>query len=331
MNHVTFAAIYRATDNANHIATSAIAPDWQPLRIDGNDVRFLIDILRQQSTFHDVTKQVWRLDFFEHSPFRQVFYVSVVELSPQGDLLNTQTRKQLATHLKTQAYEQVCQHLQSPREVVKATFIQTSDYEPSEDVILTASQLIRGTNSMQYDPLERHSDRFIHVDGRGTVLMSPRAFHGVTFKRQVILLTLSKAYLLAMNEIMNGLATHCEDNDALKDLYKSALVFNAKYFFANPVKVNRYDAFQLWQGIRRCMMIDDINREVTQQLKAVHQILGEEEEAKQLKTELRLNKRIGWLGIGIGVLSLISLFEITPEKVAEFFGSWWQFFFGWLS
>lgn len=327
MKKITFAAIYRTT--GLDFDPNRIDPGWKPLQINGNDVRFLIDILRSQSTFHDITRQVWRLDFFEASPFRQVLYVSVVsEMLEAVQLDNAQIRKQLATTLRENAKQQISEHLPEAREVVRATFIHTHDYETTVADVLTASQLIRGTNSMQYDyeALERHSDRFIHVDGRGTCLFSPNPLHAATFKRQVILLALGQAYLLAMNGVMNRLAAHCEDIGALQELYKTALVFNAKYFFANPVKVNRYDAFQLWQGVRRCTMIDDINSEVTQQLKSVHQILSQEEDNKQLQAELRLNKRIGWLGVAIGVLSLISLFEITPPKVIEFLQAWWHFF-----
>lgn len=325
MKKMTFAGIYRST--CEDFDSQHINPEWEPLRISGNDVRFLIDILRSQSTFHDITERVWRLDFFEESPFRQVLYVSVVNETVEAiQLDDAQTRKQLATAMRSSAAKQISKHLPEPREVVEATFIHTRDYEPTTEDILMASQLIRGTNSMQYDVLERHSDRFIHVDGRGTCLFSPHHWHTATFKRQVILLALGQAYLLGMNEIMNGLATHCENSRALRELYKSALVFNAKYFFANPVKINRYDAFQLWQGVRRCTMIDDINREVTQQLKSVHQILSEEEDTKQLQAELRLNKRVGWMGVAIGMLSLISLFEITPQKVIDFLRAWWNFF-----
>lgn len=325
MKKITLACLYRTTDKRFNANT--IAPNWQPLRINGNDVRFLIDILCNQSTFHDITQNVWRLDFFEQSPFRQVLYVSVIEVTiSKTELATHEQRQQWAKQLRKQAFKQIKNHLPEPRDVVQATFVETEQYEPNKVEVLTASQLIRGTNSMEFDTLDRHSDRFIHVDGRGTCLFSTSEWHKYTFKRQVILLGLAKAYLLAMNEIMNGLATHCEDTTTLPPLYKNALIFNAKYFFANPVKVNRYDAFQLWQGIRRCTMVDDINREITQQLKAVHQILSEEEETKQMKSELRLNKRVGWLGVAIGMLSLISLFEITPQKVGDFVKAWLLWF-----
>lgn len=321
MKKITLACLYRTTDM--QFDAQSIDADWQPLRIAGNDVRFLIDVLRGQSIFHDITDTIWRLDFFAQSPFRQVLYVSVVEAQiSKTELSLPKARKHWSDTLKQHAFEQIKPHLPEPRDVVKATFIETEQYEPCPVDILTASQLIRGTHSMEFDTLDRHSDRFIHVDGRGTCLFSPNSWHQATFKRQVILLALAKAYLLGMNEIMNGLAAHCENSDRLHQLYKSALIFNAKYFFANPVKINRYDALQLWQGIRNCTMVDDINREITQQLSAVNHILSEEEENQQMKSELRLNKRIGWLGIAIGMLSLISLFEITPEKIHDFIQSW---------
>lgn len=315
MKTLTLATLYRAYNPAELIDTT----HCELLTIDGKKVEFLLDIIDNHCEFYVVHEQLWCLRFFTDGVYKQSVYAAFASCDAQ--------QSNIIDHLNTECLAQVTPYIPSARQMVKAVFIQTSQFEPTPEVIHYASYLVRDTSSLELDKLERHSDRFLHVDGRGTVLFSEDASHLYTMQRQVVLLALAKAYLLAASDIVTELGECCEDLEPLRNLYKQAVVFNAKSYFACPVKVNRYDAYTLWQGIRQTMPIDDINNEIVQQVQSIHRLLSEEEDALQYQNELRINTKLGWLGVGIGVLSLVSLFEITPEKVVQFFSSWWHVFF----
>lgn len=316
MRHITLATIYRDYQGScNHSGFL----DSQELLIHGSPIGFLLDIIHGQCEFHVFNEQVWGLKYFIGSPYEQTLYVSFAQCAA--------THPDILTHLHEKCHQHIQPYLIHPRKMVNAVFIKTNQYEPTDEVIHYASYLVRGTSSLAFDTLTRHSDRFIHVDGRGTVLLSPNENHIHTFHMQVILLSLAKAYLLATSSIVSELGECCEDFEPLRKLYKQAVIFNAKSYFACPVKVNRYDAYSLWQDIRKTMPIDDINNEIVQQVQSIHRLLSEEEDARQYQTELKISKRLGWMGVGIGALSLVSLFEITPQKVMEFLDSWLHVFY----
>lgn len=315
MERVRLATLFRGNDARDALAAMPV----RPLTIKDEPVRFLLDTLQQQTNFQvvmtNVGEPIWQLDFFINSPFRQTIIISFAEAN--GEDLTIHCYESL----REQCLQLVDPLLQQTKPLSKGVFAQIRE-APTEQQMKLVSLLVRDTKSLTLANLTEHSDRYLHVDGRGCVTISHKAYHQVTFEQQLVLLALAKAYLLAMNMIMNQLADCCEDIVPLKVLYKDAITFNARFFFAFPVKVNRYSTFQHWEAIRQSMAIEAINEEVIQQLQSIHQILTEEESAQQLTQELRLNKRLGWLGVAIGVLSLVSLFEITPEKIIEFVQSW---------
>lgn len=315
MKNLTLATLYRAYNPNETLDASAC----EPLTINGKTVDFILDIIYNHCEFYLVHERLWCLRFFTDGVYQQTIYAAFAHCSAE--------QKDIIEHLNEQCLAQVTEYIPSARQLVKAVFIETTQFEPTAEVIHYASYLVRGTSSLELDTLERHSDRFLHVDGRGTVLFSEDASRVHTFEQQVVLLALAKAYLLAASDIVSELGECCEDLAPLQKLYKQAVVFNAKSYFACPVKVNRHDAYTLWQGIRQTMPIDDINNEIVQQVESIHRLLSEEEDALQYQNELRINTKLGWLGVGIGVLSLVSIFEITPDKVVAFFGSWWHLVF----
>lgn len=315
MKHLTLATLYRAYNPDDDLLSTELSP----LTIDGKPVDFLLDIIANHCEFYVVDDNVWCLKFFLDGAYKQHIYISFASCSAEHeDIIN---------YLNTQCLSAITEYVPSARELVKAVFIHTKEYEPTEKVIHYGSYLVRGTSSLKYDILEKHSDRFLHVDGRGTVLFSQDTKHLITLQRQAVLLALAKAYLLAASDIVNELGECCEELLPLRKLYKQAVIFNAKSYFTCPVKVNRYDAYMLWQGIRQTMPIDDVNNEIVQQIQSIHRLLSEEEDMMQYETEKRISMRLGWMGVGIGLLSLVTLFEITPDKVTAFFSSWWHIFF----
>lgn len=320
MKNITLAVVYRSGEGDQAIDTATA----RPVRIDGLDILFLLDVLREQCQFYEINDGLWRLDFFIDSPFQQTLYVVFSTAHWEEGM----AKSAFCTRLRHQAEQIIKAYLPHARHVVNAVYIHSKLYEPDEHIMYFASHLVRKTSSLEVADLQRHSDRLIHVDGRGTVLISPMAAHQYTFQRQIILLALAKGYLFAMNQIMGDLARDYDDYSQLKKLYKQSIIFNARSFFSYPVKVNRYDAFRLWHDIRQTMMIHGINDELTQQIVSVNQILSEEADTRQLQNEMRLNQRLGWLGIAIGSLSLLALFEITPEKITDFITHWQRFFMG---
>jgi hypothetical protein len=295
---------------------NASIPSFHPLKINNGEVKFLQPPLVQNQAFQMANDGLWRIEFFQQSEFQQTLWVKILEAQ------TTDSIEKIKNALKPSV----------AADGIKFTSNQTHGYgvfviadlaniKPEE--MITVSQVVRGSNALsteQFTPFG--NDAALFMDGKGFVFASSKGYRITGFKRQVLLSCLGKAYLSAIEKAIYQLADHCQDLNALRKLYRDSAVFNARYYFNQPVLSDRIELFPFWNKIRETLPIAEISLELRDQLDYVHRILDQEERVQSALQDKRVNQRITYIGLVIGLISLLTLIEITPAKVAAFFSGW---------
>lgn len=303
------------------------------LMIDGSRIAFLKEPLLADARFLQLQPpndhlELWLLEFFSRSRFRKRFVVVVRELNanyikanqdhgqaPDFKQIENRTFEEIERFglLTCKEKERISHHI--------LVFIKNADeqFEPARAV---CSKWLRNSNTLGRERFERRSSHFLAVDGNGLALVVERTHHLSLFYRILVLFALAQGYMHAIDSAIKELADKCDRTEQLEDLYRDALMFNARSFFRYPVKLKRNEMAQVWEQIERRFLISAHNQELLDQLDAVRRLLDERASRMTAKRERRINYALGFLGVFIGLLSLGALIEITPEKVDSFMDGW---------
>lgn len=111
-------------------------------------------------------------------------------------------------------------------------------------------------------------------------------------------------------------------------MYRASAMFNAKYYFNQPVLSDRIELFPFWKAVRDTLPIEEMSQELRAQLNSTHRLLEQEQAALAAIQDKKMNRRITYFGLVIGLLSLFALVEITPAKVMAFVQGWLGLFWG---
>ena len=205
-----------------------------------------------------------------------------------------------------------------------------------------ASWFLRGSETLKEDDFTALPNEKRHIDGRGLALF----FNTSDIKnpkRRVLLLMLAVAYHEAFQQINEKLAEALEYPDDVKkiqDLYAEASIFNARYFFFNPIQLTKYPTYRCWQDFSEAYQLAIRYRETNEQLEQVYRILRYQKQEKdeinkheqlklrqegqhqleqakleQQKNSDRLNFKIAAFGL---ILSLFGLVEVLDTLVGWF-------------
>lgn len=154
---------------------------------------------------------------------------------------------------------------------------------------------------------------------------------------------LAVAYHEAFQQINEKLAEALEYPDDVKkiqDLYAEASIFNARYFFFNPIQLTKYPTYRCWQDFSEAYQLAIRYRETNEQLEQVYRILRYQKQEKdeinkheqlklrqegqhqleqakleQQKNSDKLNFKIAAFGL---ILSLFGLVEVLDTLVGWF-------------
>jgi hypothetical protein len=169
------------------------------------------------------------------------------------------------------------------------------------------------------------------------------------FQRIVICQALAAAYHHVMTKKMRALSEHLKHQrfDALAKLHEEVLAFNASDFFAQPVGTCRQPLNNAWSHLTTHWQLDTHNQQLTAQLSDISNLLHakrerhaqqrrearyqqerieqQHQQAERAATQeaharraLRIDVTLGL----IGVLSILSLVQVTPSDIGQFLGAW---------
>ncbi len=322
-----------------------VVQQCMPLKINGGDVAFLKNPLKEGARFCEVKingfSKVWVLEFFRGSPFSVTMIAVFREfgssyLDQVGGLSNgtdVSFIDKQDNELKESAEK--CLGVRTGGVQTSHILLRSAD-TLSEEVFRMASKWVRGSWTLRQDSYREHSQRYVAVDGKGLSMVAPASGHPqlhAQFERSLILFALGQAYQIAIDRISAELAEACEQLPRLRSLYHDLLIFNAKFFFRYPVKLKNIELPFIWEQIHERFALSQLNTELLAQTEAVKGLLDEEARRRDemvrqraARRESRVNFGLTVIGVLIGLLSLLTLVEITPEMLTEFWAKWRQFF-----
>jgi len=182
-----------------------------------------------------------------------------------------------------------------------------------------------------YRELDANHELLVDGNGFSFDTAKQRSAGGHNFERILVIYALNVAYREAMGQAVDQLARSDGDVDGLRALYRSAISFNARYFFSQPISENRTLMPMVWSAFEERFNSIGINDEFVRQLDASHRLLAAERESAEARREQKLTRRLTIFGTVIGFLSLLGLLQITPDQAAQFFTGWTNTISGWVS
>ncbi|WP_301098171.1 hypothetical protein [Otariodibacter sp.] len=235
---------------------------------------------------------------------------------------------------KTLCYEELSTlaELYTSKEILKKDLKITSDNCLSRIVIATdvkenidnnllknCSWYIRNSETLKVEDFTLQNNEFRSIDGRGMVLLTKYPDdERYQACRGIFLTMLGLAYYLALQQVSEELAFVLKDTNNIEELnklYTEATVFNARYYFHNPIEFSRYPTFQAWEEVRNTYQLAIKNKEVISQLGQVHGIISRIQEKVEQQDNDRKNLKLTLLGI---VLSLFGLVEVIDTLINWF-------------
>jgi hypothetical protein len=303
-----------------------------PLLLDGSEVKFLKEALRQGCRFWrlDVEAaaetEIWQLEFFIDTRFACSFLVIHKALDTL-DFAQKPSPEQLGSSL----FQQLAQALEIAPDAARLLdsgrmLLHMGSLEA--DGLIYASQFLRGTNSLTMAEFEERNSRKLAIDPRGMALFGKVKNIELIARRYVILLALLRAYQYAIDSAVDLLAALVAQpaslpaSAELSALQRDSLVFAARFLFARPVRLDTVDLRYVWERLAQVHHLQESHQELTEQLSAVHALLLHDEEKREALREKRAQLWLALIGILLALISLLGLVEVTPDKLVAFWRAW---------
>ena len=289
-----------------------------PLKIGGNNIGFIAQPLMDHCRFQSNAQNDWQLTFFERTKF---------EISLRVDF-------------KTDDEKFNRPKLAQAKWVDGAIDLDKVIDPSAKEIISSISKFIRGSFTLQAEQyIETTNNRYIVADRNAIGYVGEDEKQ---FQRAVLCLALGVAYRAVLRDLIHKVtgATNSEDTAELVKLHRQILTFNAGNYFRYPVDLNSHELRIVWDTIHQNWCLQELNQELTNQLTAVAELLRTEQETRdaELKEqqaeraankaeqdatrEASFNRRATLVGVLLGVLSILTLVEITPKHFTDFASTW---------
>lgn len=297
-----------------------------PLTIDNQGISFFIPPIASYSEFtcHSSDNLQWKLNFFQLSPFSVNIRVlfTAFPLPPQ-EAIHCQALARVGW------WEQPI-----------GCDAQTTDRR-------AASHFLRGSNTLPdsaFTPLGKQCHMACDLNGLALVGTTYQQFQQI-----VICQALSAAYHYVIAKKMRLLTNHLKHQrfDALATLHEEVLAFNASDFFVQPIDICHQQLNQVWSHLATHWQLSETNQQLTSQLNDISNLLHTKRErhtqqlreiryqqaeneqlrlgadrAAKLEAQARRAFRIDMALSLIGLLSILSVVQITPADIGQFLGAW---------
>lgn len=280
----------------------------QPLRINDKNVGFLIAPLMEHCCFKQSSnRKAWCLTFFEGSSFERtvtIFFQDDPDRLTDPKALWIDTRMQSAHH----AHEE------------------------------RASQFLRGSNTKKVDEaICRNQNMRLLVDRENMVLLSNNRER---YERIILCQALAIAYKDALSTCTLELTECIKSNDETRliTLYENMLRFNAADYFSHPIDQQKsHELFNIWEQLSKHWRLNELRQELTAQLADVANLIKEQRSKQEQEVHRQwqetlqekdrgFNRKAIFISVVVTTLSLLTLFQLTPDTFIAFWSSWTSIF-----
>lgn len=357
MNNL-YAVIYALIEKEKSCYFSKIS--GTPLKIDQAEIRFLLPPLLRFSQFllHQpglsfsgqapLLTKIWELRFFLDSAYQQTVFIAF--------FANLSFDKQNIRHLKAAIFSRVHEWWQEECKNRQQHFERLNDWgascllcqPPLDDsnspdtknddwFYHTASLWLRDSYSLHSRSYKNLGSGKIAIDGKGLAFLAlakediisqggrnPKALN--QFERLLLLQALAKSYQHIQQEQITELAMHCQDFKKVETLYRQTALFNARFFFSQPVNMSNRELPLAWDALGRRYRLSAFNKEIISQMNDVQKLLENEHQAQQSAREKIVSGIVTLLGLLLSASALLSLASSDPETFVNNLRLWWQWF-----
>ena len=298
-----------------------------PLTIGGAEVKFLKEALRLGCRFFkletdaSIRAEIWQLEFFTDTRFACTMFVISRPLMPNEapDQVTNALFNELASALNLSTSAGLL--IDSGRLIWQA-----SPFEA--ETVAVASKYMRGTNSLTAQDFEERGGRRLSFEPRGLALISDANNVSEIFQRYSLLLALLRASQFAIDSAVDALSELAAQppsaaaSQKLSALRRDSLVFAARFLFARPVRLDTVNLRFVWARLSDVNHLRETHVELIEQLDAVHSLLLHDEEKRDDAREKRGQYWLTLIGLMLAMISLLSLVDVTPEKLSAFWHAW---------
>lgn len=284
----------------------------------GGEIKFLRDIILQNSEFLEDSEGNWIVTFFVGKTYQQQFRVAFTELN------HIIPNDKIYQHLDQHKWD-----YRSFAEISRAACIinagknsKTADKNSEnsiDNIVERLSLSVRGSKVIKQHDYVEGSSHFHHIDGKGLSFFSTIPDQIAQFRRHILLLVLAHAYLATIEQLGDNLASilnksplnksplnkSSRDIEELQKEYMKMAEFNSIFFFHQPVLLKNTSLTQVWVTINEALRVHHAVDELLSKLTNAHHTLSLYEKKKQDDMNLKLIV----FGTIISLLGLLELFK----------------------
>jgi hypothetical protein len=330
----------------------------EALKIDQAEIRFLLPPLLRFSQFlvHQprpalsgkapLLEKVWELRFFLDSAYQQTVFIAFFP-SLSFDKQNIRDLKSTIFSRINKWWKEECAKRQQASEKLNdwgascllcqtpLTTINQAPATSNDWFYHTASLWLRESYSLTARSYKTLGSGKIAIDGRGLAFLAlsdedkvsqagrnPKAVN--QFERLLILQALAKSYQHIQQEQITELAMHCKNLKKVEALYRQTALFNARFFFSQPVNMSNLELPLVWDALRQRYRLSTFNKEIISQMNDVQKLLESEHQAQQSAREKIISGIVTLLGLFLSASTLLSLASSDPESFIANLTLWWQ-------
>lgn len=180
------------------------------------------------------------------------------------------------------------------------------------------SQSLRKSNTLKISNINCYDNSDIKVvfAESGFVVCSKLNFRAEgKFERVLLLFLLALAYNLKAEKLLQDVSKSYKNN-SYEDMIKlrdEIYAFDLNCFFHNPVIQNKHQVYTIWNLIAQNYDVQVKHNEIKSQVSDLTNIIESKHKAYLEEKTRKNEKALTWIGLAIGLASLVSVFKDLKE------------------
>ena len=180
------------------------------------------------------------------------------------------------------------------------------------------SQTLRNSNTLQISEKNSYDNSDINVvlSENGFVLCSKLNLSAEDkFERVLLLFLLALAYNLKAEKLLQDVSKSYKNNsyENMIKLRDEIYAFDLNCFFHNPVIQNKHQVYTIWNLIAQNYDVQVKHNEIKSQVSDLTNIIESKHKAYLEEKTRKNEKALTWIGLAIGLASLVSVFKDLKE------------------